>query len=275
MTAPPLAPPLAKAAIDRFLAFHAELVEVKQLADSMIAETEDSDPVAIAGNEDGTGAGSAKKTPTRVSPTDIFLRLRVAICPTGKPPPSLDGRPDIGYVMAALADEALLHQVDWPGSHQWMGILLEQALYGSRVAGEDIFELGQAIADGVIVGRADLAAAILLALALGFRGRWHGIDDHGAIEKLRRQLYETVYSQPPPTNLVWQSALPSPLEPVLANGRLVRLPRTAPWLIAIAVVALGTLGLSGLIWISATKDVVETARAVRILGATATSGPAP
>jgi Uncharacterized protein conserved in bacteria len=266
---------LAKAAIDRFLAFHAELVEAKRLADSMVAETGSADTEAGAWGEGGSEAGTLVEKVPRTSQIDIFLRLRVAICPTGMPPPSLDGRPDIGYVMAALADEALLHQVDWPGRNQWMGALLEQSLYGSRVAGEEIFDLGQAIADGVIVGRADLAAAILLALALDFRGRWRGVEDHGAIDKLRRQLYETVYCQPPPAALVWRSALPSPLEPVLSSGRLLRLPRTAPWLAAIAVVAGTTLGLSTWMWNNATKEVVETARQVRILGATATSGRAP
>lgn len=262
MTAPPLAPPLAKAAIDRFLAFHAELVEAKRMADCMVAP-------------DQPAAETGEVPLPQVSQMDVFLRLRTAICPHGAPPPSLDGRPDIGYVMAALADEALLHQVDWPGRQQWMGTLLEQSLYGSRVAGEEIFDLGQAIADGAIVGRADLAAAILLALALGFRGRWRGVDDHGAIDTLRRHLYESVYSQPPPSHLVWQSALPSPVEPVLSSGRLVRLPRTTPWLGAIAVVAAVTLGLSTWIWRGSTSEVIEAARQVRVLGATAIDGRPP
>lgn len=266
MTAPPLAPPLAKAAIDRFLAFHAELVEAKRMADSIVAQAE--------AEGEAKGENPVEQV-TRNAQMDIFLRVRVAICPTGVPPPSLDGRPDIGYVMAALADEALLHQVDWPGRQQWMGTLLEQSLYGSRVAGEEIFDLGQAIADGAIIGRADLAAAILLALALGFRGRWRGIDDNGAIDRLRRQLYEAVYSQPPPSTLVWQSALPSPVEPVLSSGRLVRLPRTGPWLAAIVVVMAATLALSTWIWVRSTAELVETARQVRVLGATATTGAAP
>lgn len=271
MTAPPIAPPLAKAAIDRFLAFHAELVAAKRMADCTVAEPE-TGMGDLAGDEDtATRVDNAART----AQMDIFLHLRTAICPTGKPPPSLDGRPDIGYVMAALADEALLHQVDWPGRQHWMGTLLEQSLYGSRVAGEEIFDLGQAIADGVIVGRTDLAAAILLALALEFRGRWRGIDDDGAIDRLRRQLYETVYNQPPPAALAWQWALPSPLAPVLSSGRLLRLPRTAPWLAAIAVVAGATLATSAWLWSGATADVVETARQVRILGATATNGRAP
>lgn len=270
MTAPPIAPPLAKAAIDRFLAFHAELVEAKRMADCTVADFDDA---GMGG--DGGDTLTRVDNGARTAQMDIFLRLRTAICPTGRPPPSLDGRPDTGYVMAAVADEALLHQVDWPGRQQWMGTLLEQSLYGSRVAGEEIFDLGQAIADGVIVGRTDLAAAILLALALDFRGRWRGVDDDGAIDRLRRQLYEIVYNQPPPAALVWQSALPSPLEPVLSSGRLRRLPRTAPWLAAIAAVACATLAASAWLWSDATAEVVETARQVRILGATATNGRAP
>lgn len=275
MTAPPFAPPLAKAAIDRFLAFHAELVQAKRMADCQVAEAAHTGIGASTENDGEGGTATLVDNTARTAQMDVFLRLRVAICPTGKPPPSLDGRPDIGYVMAALADEALLHQVDWPGRQQWMGTLLEQSLYGSRVAGEEIFDLGQAIADGTIVGRTDLAAAILLALALDFRGRWRGVDDDGAIDRLRRQLYETVYSQPPPATLVWQSALASQVEPVLSGGRLLRLPRTAPWLAAIAAVAGITLAASAWLWSGATADVVETARQVRILGATATDGRAP
>lgn len=266
MSAPPQPNPLAKAAIDRFLAFHADLMEAKRTAGTLVSPRQPG--------EEGNRGDAA----LREAVTDIYLRLRAAICPTGAPPPSLDGRPDIGYVMASLADEAMLHQVEWPGRAQWMGTLLEQSLYGSRVAGEEIFDLGQAIADGAIVGRADLAAAILLALSLGFRGRWRDLDDDGAIDRLRRQLYEAVHNQPPPSGLVWQWVMPSALEPVLADGRLRRLPRTMPWLVAIVVVLVVAHVVAGLVWRHATADVMAVAAQIRALGATAilpSDGQAP
>lgn len=241
----------ARLAVQRFLAFHAELVEVKRLAG------------AAAASESQEAGDGGVTVPGLV---DLFLRLRVAICPEGVPPVSTDGLPDIGYVMAALADEALLHDVDWPGREQWMGTLLEKSLYDSKVSGEEIFTIGKGIVDGDISGRSDLAAAILLALSLGFRGRWRGGEDHGAIDRLRRDLYETLYRRPP-SDIDWAAALPGALPPVLEDGGLRRMPRLAPWLGAMAVSVLATLGLSHWMWSNAVRPLLELAVAIRALGA--------
>jgi len=239
----------ARLAVQRFLVFHAELVEVKRLAGAAVADA----AVAEEGPQSAPGI------------VDLFLRLRVAICPDGTPPVSSDGLPDIGYVMAALADEALLHEVDWPGREQWMGMLLENALYSSKVSGEEVFTIAQGIVDGGIAGRADLAAAILLALSLGFRGRWRGVEDHGAIDRLRRQLYEYLYRRPP-AGIEWFDALPGALVPVLDDGGLRRVPRLMPWLVLMVLSAGATLAVSHWMWTDAVRPLRELAVSVRVLG---------
>lgn len=257
----------ARAAIDRFLAFHSELVEVKRLAASVV--TEEGAPPAPAPGPAGEGAAEAAIAEARpeLKVVDVFLRLRVAICPTGVPPESPDGLPDMGYVMAALADEVLLHEVDWPGRSQWMGMLLETSLYGSRVSGEEVFTLAEGLADGSIPGRHDLAAAILLALSLGFRGRWRHADDKGLIDRLRGQLYEKIYRQPPPSRLAFQPAVPVALQPVLDQGRLQKVPRVGPWLAAMAASMLLTLAASHWLWSSSATPLMHLAEQVRVLGA--------
>lgn len=283
MTAPPRPVPLAKQAIDRFLAFHAELVEVKRLADSMIAVEDEpaaakapSVPDAGAPTPEAEASSSSAPGPGGVTLVDLFLRLRVAICPNGTPAPSTDGRPDIAYVMAAMADEAMLHQVDWPGREQWMAILLEQSLFSTRVAGEEIFDLGQGIIDGAIIGRTDLAAAILLALSLGFRGRYRGIPDKGAINEMRRQLYEHVYNQPPPSgNGSLRALLPSALLPVLEETSIRRLPRLMPWFLGIAAAVMVWMVSSAMIWNHATRPVLDMADQVRMLTLSVTDGRKP
>lgn len=292
MSPPPKASPQAKAAIDRFLAFYAILAEAKQMAMALAdpeAETSAEDIATEAPQTENTSDNPAPASDTPEAPAesaaeatqrpanamDIFLRLRIAICPTGSPPPSLDGYPDIGYVMAALADEAMLHHVVWPGRHQWLHMLLEDSLYGSRIAGERIFTLGRAISDGDIVARDDLAVTILLALSLDFRGRWRGVNDEGAINILRQKLYEIVYGQRAPEQLDWASALPNALQPVLDQGHLVRLPRVLPWLAAIAAVLIFAFGMSTVIWSMATAGVLENAQKIQNLGATTTRGQAP
>lgn len=249
MSATPLPIAPARAAIERFLAFHAELVAVKDLAATLPPEDPETEaePQAETGTETGPQA------------MDLFLRLRVAICPQGTPPPAVDGVADIGYVMAALADEALLHQVSWPGRTRWMGLLLEHSLYGSRVAGEDVFDLAEGIADGRINGRPDLAAAILLALSLGFRGRYRGVEDRGAIDALRRRLYEVVYHQPPAREADWHPDLARGLRPVLEATPLQRLPRVVPWVAATVVFALLWLGGAHWIWTTATQPILDMA----------------
>ncbi|MBR9972000.1 DotU family type IV/VI secretion system protein [Magnetospirillum sulfuroxidans] len=255
--------PMAKAAIDRFLAFHMELVEAKRVADSMILI--ESDQVGVTPQIVYNG----------ITPVDVFLRLRVAICPGGTPPPATDGRPDMGYVMTALADEAMLHQVDWPGREQWMGSLLEQSLYGSQVAGEEIFDLGQSIIDGTLTGRADLAATIMLALSLGFRGRYRDIADNGAIDAMRRHLFEHAYNQPPPSAIDWPSPLPAALAPVLDAKPMQRLPRVTPWVLAMAAAFGLTLAVSTIIWNNASQQTLDLAKKVRMLGLSVSDGGAP
>lgn len=244
MTAIRTARSTARGAIERMLAFHGELVAVKRLA----AAVGEDDPEADA----------------RV--VEMFLRLRVAICPAGSPPPATDGIPDIGYVMAALADEALLHQVEWGGRTRWMASLMETSLYGSRVSGEELFALADGILDGKITGREDMAAAILLALALGFKGRWRDLDDQGRIDDVRRRLYEHVYRRPPPPRPDWDSVMPQGAVTVLEDEVAPRMPRASPWLAGVALSVIVALAASHWIWGAANAPILDLAVAILARG---------
>jgi type VI secretion system protein ImpK len=85
------------------------------------------------------------------------------------------------YVMAVLADEVLLLELDWSGAAAWNEELLERRLFGSSTAGRDFFRL----LDRLLLTRGrsglltDLGGVYLLALQLGFKGRYrsrHGDD---------------------------------------------------------------------------------------------------
>jgi type IV/VI secretion system ImpK/VasF family protein len=104
---------------------------------------------------------------------------------------------DAQYVMAALADEILLHLIDWEGRGRWRDHLLEMALFQSQVAGERIFDR----LDKMLSARAntdpDLAAVYLVALLLGFRGKYRGFDDGGALRDYRQRLRALIRSGAP------------------------------------------------------------------------------
>jgi len=254
----------ARDAIIRFLAFNAELVDVKRQAAGLaivVAGEKPAGSVPGAGGPPGGGAEDGEVPDAEIA--ELFQRLRTAICPGGTPPaPGADGLPDIGYVMAALGDEAMLHEVGWPGRRQWLDTLLETSLYDSRVAGEDVFRHAMAILDGSVVGRSDLAAAILLALSLGFRGRWRGADDRGAIEGLRRRLFEHVFRHPPTHEVDWAAALPCAATPVLDAGRAERMPRLFPWVAGIVGSLMATLAMTQLVWTHLSGELLHVANEV-------------
>ena len=120
---------------------------------------------------------------------------------------------ETGYVLAALADETILQRLDGPGRDAWAPMLLEDALYGTRVAGERVFELARAAADGRLTGRPDLAVTLLLALLAGFRGRFRDADDGGEIRALCVRLFERVHERPWLRDVPWRPALVPPDEP--------------------------------------------------------------
>jgi type VI secretion system protein ImpK len=169
---------------------------------------------------------------------------------------------DAGYVMASLADEALLHRIDWFGRASWDTMLLEDALYGTRIAGERIFIVAEEQARGGVAFQPELALAILLALQLGFRGCYRGGDDEGALPRLRLRLYELICHRPSNLELQWRDGFASAYGPTLGEDRVAHLPPLRPWLTAIAAVAVVLLLVTHGTWHSAVHSVVKQAEQV-------------
>lgn len=230
-----------------FLAFHYDLVDViRRIEAAELSE-------ASEGGE-------------REMLFQVFATLKAAVIGGGGMTGGTLGDPltDPRYVMAALADEVMLHEVAWHGRIWWADNLLEQHLFHSSICGERIFRLARDLIEGRLPGRTDLAMAILLALGLGFRGRYRGVDDGGTIQGLRVRLYEIIYRRPPAHGIDWDSAMPDMAVPALAPGleRRQRPPRLRPWLLLIAVLTVGYSVVSYATWSSITADLLASARAV-------------
>ena len=239
-------PPDTVAALTQFRTFHAELVAVKDMLATPALEA----PAVEDGAAPRTGV------PLR----EAFARLYRRLAELGHgqargPARSRLGDTETGYVLAALADETILQRLDEPGRDAWAPMLLEDALYGTRIAGERVFELASAAADGRLPGRSDLAVTLLLALLAGFRGRYRDLDDAGAIRALCLRLYERVNEQPWLRDVPWRPVLAAPEEVVVATASLRRLPSLRPWLTALAAVVVLYLAAAHWIWRS---EVVET-----------------
>ena len=113
-------------------------------------------------------------------------------------------------VMAAVADEVFV-RLPWRGASLWIWNLLETDLFGSRSAGQQVFDRIDRLLAGANPNSRELAAVYLTALALGFEGEYAGRSSSGAIDHYKRQLRHFVFGD--------QERLTGPLVPQCYDAR--------------------------------------------------------
>jgi type VI secretion system protein ImpK len=163
--------------------------------------------------------------------------------------------------MAAVADEVLLHEVAWPGLDRWAETPLEQILYKSRIAGDRIFQAIDALSTRRDPDPEGTAMTILLALELGFRGRYSGADDHGRIADDKQLLFALIFRARYAELGDMGDLLAGAAEP-LAGYVPVRLPQLRPWSLAIVGAVACYLLVTLVVWLDQVGDVVDLARRI-------------
>jgi type VI secretion system protein ImpK len=105
--------------------------------------------------------------------------------------------------MAALADEVLIFELDWPGRDVWLSLLLEQTMFGSSNAGSRFFALARKLVQDNVRSplHMDLAAVFLLAMELGFKGCWRSRQGQSQLNAIRLQLYQLAAPTPRPAHV--------------------------------------------------------------------------
>lgn len=243
--------PEALAALQQFRGFYRDLADIKRCLEGQrwgeIAALSSPDSVAV---------------PADAAARAIFARLYRAITGLGF---GARGRergngelPNVGYVMAALADEVLLHGPEWPGQETWSETLIEEALYGTRIAGERVFLAAHDLLAGRHASQA-VAVSILLALMLGFRGRYHGIDDHGEIASLKERLFGAIFHLSYPAEVDFRSLLSEDAPRALAGASRRPLPAVHPWVMAILLLITLYIAGSDALWRQAVSPILGIA----------------
>jgi type IV/VI secretion system ImpK/VasF family protein len=169
---------------------------------------------------------------------------------------------DRGYVLASFADEMFLHMTEWDGRAVWSTMLVESALYGSRIAGERVFDAADQILARQDVAKRDLAMAILMALLLGFRGRYRRHGDAHRVAAYRDQLFEFIFQRPKPTSIDWRAYLGQPYDHTLGIGSRRTVPSTRPWIAAIIGVVVLFLILSHAQWLITSDNISNRTQGV-------------
>lgn len=154
------------------------------------------------------------------------------------------------YVMSALADELFILELDWAGRQAWLDVLLEYRLFRSRNAGAHFFALANKLLESRIRDplQVDMAAVMVLALQLGFKGKYRGENEDGELRELRNALFRLVVREhgarmPGP-------AFPQALQQLLPGGTPARLAPLTPWYMGALVMIFAYLLISSALWLA-------------------------
>lgn len=179
----------------------------------------------------------------------VLLAQRKSLERTGSPS-EIDAHEKAMYAMAALADELFILEIDWPGRDAWIDVLLERKLFDSRNAGVHFFDLAESLLASREIDalQVDVAAVLVLALRLGFKGKYRGEHSHAELRELRMRLFrlvERVHGQDD-TGI----AFPQASTQLRSEGTPQRLAPLTPWFIGAAIVLVIYLIMSSGVWLT-------------------------
>jgi type VI secretion system protein ImpK len=160
------------------------------------------------------------------------------------------------YVMAAFADEVFIH-MDWEGKRTWTSNLLESTLFHSHVAGQLFFDKLDRLLSERDPTDKGLAAVYLTALSLGFRGKYHGVNDQGRLRSYRQDLFGFVFQHPNDLDDGAKIAFPDAYIPSLRREPKKKLTNPRVWVAVCGLVLLSYLGVSHGVWIKLTSRIKQ------------------
>ena len=166
------------------------------------------------------------------------------------------------YVMVALADEIFLN-TEWEGRRQWVSNLLETKLFQSHAAGELFFQkLERLLQDRDPVYR-DLGAVYLMALSLGFRGKYRGgREDAARLLDYRRRLFSFVFRREPDLDDESRRLFPETYYNTMREGVWRKLPNPRAWIIVLCAAVAAYVAITHAIWLNLTGRISESNRRI-------------
>lgn len=160
------------------------------------------------------------------------------------------------FVMAALADEILLHGPSWVGQQRWRATLLESRMFSTYDSGERFFaKLDQLLRERDPL-EAPLATIYLMALKLDFQGKFRGADSVKSLDQYRVALFEFIVNRAPAGEKSTRLITPDAYDHVIAIHKPPLLPDVWGWSLALAGFILVFLLVSHFTWLSLMRPVL-------------------
>lgn len=153
------------------------------------------------------------------------------------------------YVMAALADEIFILEIEWAGSEAWLDVLIEYKLFQSNKAGRQFFEFVSQVLrpQGHSALHTDLASVFLLAFQLGFKGMYRGHEGEATLRAYRQQLYRLVNAGDRDRH--GRKAFFQAYQHRLSGDKDERLAPLTPWYALGRIALVSYLALSTVVWL--------------------------
>ncbi len=170
------------------------------------------------------------------------------------------------YAMAALADDLFIHDVEWTGREIWRGVLLEQALFRTRLAGERVFDRMEALLASNDRRLVQLAAVYLCVLGMGFKGRYRVPGGESTLRNYSARLFEFIAGRESELGAgllpAGRTLIPAAYAHTLTDGKARTLARGPRWPVVLGAIAGVWLVLGQALWWMSTAQLSSAADAV-------------
>lgn len=155
---------------------------------------------------------------------------------------------DAQYVMVALADEVFL-TMDWVGARVWRKSLMEAQIFQTQIAGEQFFKRLDLLLSSNDPSKGELGQIYLIALSLGFKGRFTDGQDQEKLEWYRDQLFVLIKGRHnelsyPGRKRLWEDGYDYTLTEAPGKG----LPDLKVWVSTFAAVLALYVFISYMVW---------------------------
>ncbi len=152
------------------------------------------------------------------------------------------------YIMVGLGDEIFLN-IDWFGKDTWNSHLLESHFFQSHISGDQFFVKLESFLDNSDPIRIELARIYLLAISLGFEGKYKGSPPQDQFLNYKQRLFTLLYNKEPALNTRHPQVFPEAYMHTFEETKIKKIQTNIrQWLIYSGIAILVMTIVTGLIW---------------------------
>jgi type VI secretion system protein ImpK len=152
--------------------------------------------------------------------------------------------------------------VKWQGRAFWAADVLEERVFGTRVAGERVFETIRGLVERRDPADAALASVTLAAIGLGLRGRLRGPKHAAELSAATRALFELVVGRAADPTLGPRVVAPLAIANVVHGQRGLRRPVFTLGSFTLLAILGWFLAISTFLWFDLTSELAAAADAI-------------